>query len=343
MEPVVILIILLMGLPLFLVLAQLIVFVRTGRRPYWPFLGGLAEWVVFLACPLLFFSLCTGNPDGGNDTAILNDEYALSIFALTIINTIAYGYCRFRKGMATPLFELTLNVALVSHLLLYVALGIQMAAWMGAWLAGALPAILLLLMRLAENHRTYIEATNYQPVTSGTVTRLLLCSPWQKYPVLLLLCIPYLLAISLFLMLFGLPANALIATFTETYGHPLSALLCTADTNGAVNSAAVSGHYPLIKLVRIRRGKRILVTRQLHTASAFERLLQERMPHLHLRLRGLYEGMNSRCKRLYQMPGNHWLITVTYVAFLPLEWLFTFILYAAGRKATKPAGTGANN
>ena len=78
-----------------------------------------------------------------------------------------------------------------------------------------------------------------------------------------------------------------------------------------------------------RHGHEVLVNRQLCIANAFEQLLEERTPHFHRAVRGLYDKTGYPIAKHIRSP---YLADAIYFLMKPLEWLFLLVLYLCDTK-----------
>lgn len=132
------------------------------------------------------------------------------------------------------------------------------------------------------------------------------------------------------LTLFGQRPDYAVRAWTETADWALSTkeapVNLTYDEHYLCTVAA-SGDATLVKPLRYgeRHGHRIVVNRQLLVANAFENVLEEKTPHLHRVVRGLYDTYGFPVADLIR--HSRIACDVTYVVMKPLEWLFLFVLY----------------
>lgn len=150
---------------------------------------------------------------------------------------------------------------------------------------------------------------------------------WALYAVFLLL--PLLVVLILLLLLFGQQPDSVIKAFTETSDWTLSTKISPPPIEADAHylcTVAMQGDEKLVKPLRygIRRGKRIVVNRQLCVANAFEQLLEERTPSFHRHLRHFYDTYGYPLSLHLQTPFR---ADVTYLLMKPLEWVFLLVLY----------------
>jgi hypothetical protein len=123
-------------------------------------------------------------------------------------------------------------------------------------------------------------------------------------------------------------ADAFVSVVTRTCSHPLSLgtleIVHQRDCHYLCTVAA-NGHPRLVRPLRHgkRRGRTILVNRQLQVANAFEDLLHERWPRFGKLARAVYDRTG--------LPISRWIRTplaadFVYLAMKPAEWLFYLVL-----------------
>ena len=150
---------------------------------------------------------------------------------------------------------------------------------------------------------------------------------WPVYALIFML--PLLGVVIGILMLFGQSPDSIIKAWTETADWRLSLkeppqniyydehYLCTV---------AAGGHRRIVKPIRkgIRHGHEVIVNRQLCVANAFEQILEEKMPHFHKLLRGVYDRYGFPIARVIK---NKWMADLIYILMKPLEWFFVTVIY----------------
>ena len=132
----------------------------------------------------------------------------------------------------------------------------------------------------------------------------------------------------------GHPTGALDA-FARTCTHPLSALpleLARDHCGHYLCTVAACGHPWLVRPERLgeRRGRVVVVNRQLAIANAFEELLHVRWPRFGRLARGSYDRLAVPVCRFIQ---RRWLADVVYVAMKPAEGLFYAALLLLDRSS----------
>jgi len=149
----------------------------------------------------------------------------------------------------------------------------------------------------------------------------------------IVLSIPLTVILICILVLFGQRPDEAIKAFLETSDWTLSTKISPPpiEYDGHyLCTVSLRGHKNLVKPIRmgIRRGKKIVVNRQLCVANAFEDLIQ-RTPKFHHFVRYIYDK--------YGYPLSKHINTaiqadVTYIIMKPLEWVFLIFLYLFDEK-----------
>lgn len=305
-------------------------------------------WTVLV---LPIFYLTTFDVGETNDccgvTAVFSPAHSVGIYLLIFAFQAAYLISIQRKTIFPPLLEVLLNLLLLLGLtinaVLYLHLrnGPEISSFLG--LFGNVPIIMLLLIQLSKHEimlRAYLAEQDIE--AHGLVGRLsaslLALSPGIKYPILALLLVPFSVLFSLILALFGQKPDTLIRAFTETYKHGFSELdhLCNNVTCGGhfLCSVGANGHRAIVRPVRygVRKDKKIICTRQLLIANAFEEVIQERMPALHRVVRSGYNQVGRVVHRYYGIFKIKIVSDVVYFLMKPLEWVFLLVLYSCDLK-----------
>lgn len=127
----------------------------------------------------------------------------------------------------------------------------------------------------------------------------------------------------------GHPSGAL-DVFTRTCTHTFSALpleLAQRTCGHYLCTVAACGHPALVRPERLgfRRGKVIIVNRQLAVANAFEDLLHARWPRFGRVARACYDRLALPICRYIR---HRWLADLVYLGMKPAEWLFYLALLA---------------
>ena len=133
--------------------------------------------------------------------------------------------------------------------------------------------------------------------------------------------------------LFGQKTDSIILAFTQTYYQGLSKLtpLCENVSCGEhfLCSVAANGHKNIAKPFRfgIRNGALVNCNRQLLISNAFEELIAERLPCIHLFIRRHYNKVGNQIHKYYYIFKIKLVSDIIYILMKPLEWLFIFTLY----------------
>ena len=153
-----------------------------------------------------------------------------------------------------------------------------------------------------------------------------------KWPVLgLIAVIPILGICVMCLLLFGQqPADAVIKMFTETSDWTFSQMVSPPPYvyygDHYLCTVAAGGHKRIVKPKRLgkRRGRVIIVNRQLCIANAFEEVIAEKTPRFHRNLRHFYDTYGYPVAKHITNP---WRADLVYLLMKPLEWFFLIVLY----------------
>jgi hypothetical protein len=113
--------------------------------------------------------------------------------------------------------------------------------------------------------------------------------------------------------------------FTQTCGWGLSQLYPDAGDCHYLCTVAAHGHRRLVKPQRLgkRRGRPILVNRQLAVANAFEDLLHERWPRFGRMARRCYDKIGLPVSRYI---CKRWTADFVFLLMKPFEWFFYLVL-----------------
>lgn len=137
--------------------------------------------------------------------------------------------------------------------------------------------------------------------------------------------------IEIIFILAGQGADAPIKAFTDTADWTFSKQTPPppVDYEGRyLCTVAAGGHRRIVKPLRLgkRRGKTIVVNRQLCIANAFEELIQEKFPRFHKKIRFVYDKYGYPISRIIKSPLK---ADIVYFIMKPLEWCFLLYLYMA--------------
>jgi hypothetical protein len=304
-------------------------------------------WTVVIV-PLYFLSFSDFGVanDCCSDSALFSPGHRIGIYCLIIAYTVSYIISMFRKEVFPPIAEFFVNSFLILGVIINVILCIHInSEELGFvfWFFGNIPIVMLLLIRLAENHKLLKQHILLNGLTSNSVAgkicaSILQLQPIPKYSILILLLIPVIILLSLFLLIFGQKPDSIIKAFTDTYKHGFSQLdyMCdNVDCGGHyLCSVAANGHADIVRPQRrgIRNGNHIVCNRQLLISNAFEELLEEKIPFLHKHIRRQYNKVGNFIHRYYRVFNNKYVADFIYILMKPAEWFFLFILYTFDKK-----------
>lgn len=323
-------------------LATVFYFLRyiTKRKPIDGSLFKIVEFIVVAVAPIVFLGTMDlpNYNDCCGDSALFSPHHRLTIYSLITGCLIAYFYSGYRKAVSTPVLEIVINLLLIIGIALNVVLLFQIKEFKWAAAIANPPIILLFIMMLGVNHQRLmyrIEQSAIQPrnALERMALKILLLKPVAKFPLLFLLCLPFLTIIAAILMLVGQKPDSMIRAFTDTYKQGLSVLDSQCDNiecgGHFLCSVAAKGHKDLVKPTRlgIRNERLILCNRQLLVSNAFEDLIQQKVPFLHKFIRRNYNHVGNLIHRYYSVFNNKWVSDVVYVIMKPAEWFFLFVLY----------------
>jgi hypothetical protein len=307
---------------------------------------GLPRWIFriveafsMLVLPLLFLSMFDQGlkNDCCNESAVFSPEHRNLIYGLILTCLVAYTIASVRTRILPPLPEVVLNMVLLIGIAFN---GVMIAHQDEGFIAFHAAIILLLLMVLVRNHRLFLaqaEAHRGRNMLEYRCWQLLHASPWAKYPLLLVLCVPVLAVLAGLLMLFGQKPDSFIRAFTDTYRHGLSQLdhECAGVVCGGhyLCTVAARGHAAVVHPQRlgVRGGRTIICNRQLLVANAFEELVQQRFTRLHAVIRRTYDSVGAQVERHYHLLDRKWVSDLVHLAMKPLEWFFVLVLYTFDR------------
>ena len=317
-------------------------FVISGKHFLHGGLFRLTEIFVLVLLPFCVMSILDlgVKNDCCSDSAVFSPNHRMTIYFLIGICLAAYLYLSYRTGLTTPIIEVILNSMVLMGIVLNVFVAIQLDEFV-FWFFGNVPVIILFLYVLSKSHQLWKsnrgdDEINYTNGVELLCYKILSWKLFQKIPVLFIVCLPLLIIMISFLMLFGQKPDSFILAFTDTYKHGLSQLDCSkvvCPDGHFLCTIAASGHTNLVKPVRkgIRHGYLIKVNRQLLVSNAFEDLLQEKVPLLHRHIRRTYNAIGGNFAKVYVVLSNKWMSDIIYIVMKPLEWAFLASLYLLDR------------
>ena len=244
--------------------------------------------------------------------------------------------------MAPPVIELLVNCLLLVGFVLNIFVAIQ-AGELVFWYLGNISVGAMFLTVLLKNSRLLLseilsEDIDKENALGKIIWRILKANFFIKYHVLLILCIPVILLLSILLFVFSQKPDSTIKAFTETYKHGLSQwdYMCDNVECGGhyLCSVAANGHMQLVKPQRYgeRKGGIIICNRQLLVSNAFEELIEQKCPSIHRVVRIKYDRVGDVVHRYYRLFRNRYFSDLVYVLMKPLEWFFLVTLYLVDRK-----------
>lgn len=316
---------------------EFLLFLFGKGLPRWLF--RIIEALSVLVLPLMFLALFDKDlkNDCCNDSAFFSPPHRNVMYGLILTCLVTYVIASVRKRILPPLPEVVLNMVLLVGLILN---GVMIVHQEEGFQAFHVAIILLFLMMLVRNHRLFLaqaETHRGRNMLEHRCWQLLHASPWAKYPLLLILCVPLLALVSSLLLLFGQKPDSFIRAFTDTYRHGLSQL--DHECAGVVCdghylcTVAARGHTSVVHPERlgVRGGKTIICNRQLLVANAFEELVQQRFPSLHAVIRRNYDRVGEQVEHHYHLLDRKWVSDLVHIAMKPLEWFFVLVLYSFDR------------
>ncbi len=329
-------VIILIVLPLIILLIDLISFIAKGERVVHIVLIRIVEVISLIILPYIYAADNTTNDCCGDSTAF-SPQHQLTILTLVTLCLIAYFYSSFRKNIASPVVEVFVNCFLVLAIVLNVFIAIQTKDTLYAT-CGNLPIIILGILMLVKNQGlfyAYAQKESFAPKNKfeQIALQILNLKPIQKFPLVLVLCLPILVILSAILLLVGQKPDSIVRAFTDTYKHGFSQWDYKCDNvqcgGHYLCSVAANGHYSIVKPKRlgVRNGNNIICNRQLLVSNAFEELIEEKFPFLHKNIRQQYNKVGNVIHRYYGIFNNKFVSDFIYILMKPLEWLFLFTLY----------------
>lgn len=150
----------------------------------------------------------------------------------------------------------------------------------------------------------------------------------------LVAALPLLVVVCTVMVLLGQSPEAPVRAFTDTADWAFSRQVPPPPVDGGdahyLCTVAAAGSPALVRPLRVgeRRGRPVLVNRQLCVANAFEDLLAERAPRVHRVVRGAYDRWGYPLSRHVATQRS---ADVTYRLMKPLEWAFVVVLYVGDR------------
>jgi len=335
---------LLLFLPAIMICIEFIGFIFIGRGVVHNGLVIFCEIISLIIMPLIYAGFGHENVCCVDEmsTPAFSPRHQLTMGIIILICLLSYFFSRFRKRISTPLIELLINVFLVIGISLNIVLIFHTKESMYIYW-GILPIILLFILMLVKNQRLFLDQSI--ETVSGNfgkmdliVWNILSSKAIIKFPLILILCLPVLVLLSSFLLIFGQKPDSMIRAFTDTYKHGFSQWDQQCDNvecgGHYLCSVAAKGHKKIVQPQRlgIRNGGIIVCNRQLLISNAFEDLVHESFPYLHRVIRNKYDKVGDLVHKYYYIFDNKYVSDIVYVIMKPLEWFFLFTLYLFDRK-----------
>ncbi len=337
------LIILLIIIPGIIVLIDFFIYIISDKRILKRIFKLIVNIFVVVLIPLFYLLISDFGLDNDccSDSAVFSPNHRLTIYIWISISIITFFYSTYRKQSSSPIIEILTNCFLLIGIVFNIVLAFHIELWL--WAIGNLPVTLLFITVLIENQKKIIKLSDTDSFkTNSFLTRLaskiLLLSPWLKFPILILLCLPIIVIISSILILFGQKPDSIIRAFTDTYKHGLSELdyMCENVECGGhyLTSVAANGHKIVVKPKRlgIRNNALIICNRQLLVSNAFEELIAEKTPKLHRFIRKNYNKVGNVIHKYYYLFENKFLSDLIYILMKPFELIFIITLYLFDKK-----------
>lgn len=337
----IILLLLFIALPGLIVLIDFIGLLFKGKQIVNNLVFRITEICSLIILPIMYGGFGEKNDCCSDFSTAFSPEHQLTIEVIAVLSLIAYFHSSYRKTIATPVFEILVNVFLIIGIVLNIFIAIHTNA---LWLAigGNLPIILLAILVLVKNQRAFIEYSQNLEFSSkikfeNVAWKMLNLHPIYKFPVILILCLPVLIIVTSILLLVGQKPDSIVRAFTDTYKHGFSQWDYKCDNVNCgghyLCSVAANGHKAIVKPQRlgIRNDHYIICNRQLLVSNAFEDLIQEKMPFAHKIIRNQYNKVGNLIHRYYSVFNNKFVSDLIYYAMKPLEWFFILVLYSFDR------------
>lgn len=329
-------ILLFLAIPILLVAIDFIAFLFRKKRLYPHAVNIILDVIIVVALPLFFLIVVDeAKNDCCSDSAAFSPEHKLTMYVLIGVSVLAYFTSTLKKGLISPIVETLINSILLGGIILNIFIALQLKEILGLF---NIPIILLFILELAKNQQkiaAYSLTFDYEALSQMEQFswQLLNAKLFVKIPILLVLCLPILIAVSGFLMLFGQKPDSVIRAFTDTYKHGFSQLdyMCENVKCGGhfLCSVAANGHKTIVSPERLgeRGGKKIMCNRQLLVSNAFEELIQDKLPKTHQLIRRNYNKVGNFIHRYYGVFNLKIVSDIVYVLMKPLEWFFLITLY----------------
>lgn len=276
--------------------------------------------------------------------AVFDSQSRLSMYVLIFTLMTLYFISSFRKAILPPILEVLVNIGLILGVLLNIVIGIHLD-WSTSempifshGLVGNLPIGLLFLAQLVKNQRRIMKDMSDRYSELGYVNQcchlILNAHLMVRFPLFIILGLPFIAVLTSILLLFGQKPNALVTAFTDTYYFGFSEMdhLCAnIDCGGHyLCSVAANGHHFFVQSFRYgKRGNALIVcNRQLLISNAFEQIIEDNWPRIHAFIRLHYDKVGDMIHNNYEVYQNRYYSDLIYIAMKPAEWFFLLIIYA---------------
>lgn len=268
-------------------------------------------------------------------------EFMPAILLTAFLAFLGFALIRAKKGKLPPLICALCYCAMFVGCILSVACIVQVSEHFTkgvVWLFTLLPFnYILCAVRVMRGSVREIAASVRDREYSSPILRFCQRVTSNSAGFMLfsfLMTAPFLFVILTVLVLFGQAPDAHIRAFTETAEWTLSQKIPPPrlDYHGHyLCTVAARGDEKVVKPLRAgkRRGRLIVVNRQLLVANAFEDLIMEKAPRLHKIIRGIYDRTGLPISKYINTRSRS---NAVYLLMKPLEWLFVIILYSLDRK-----------
>lgn len=278
----------------------------------------------------------------------VSGDHILTVVTLAILGYGAYCVLRYKQKGLSPLgFVLSMSLLLLANLIGIVAM-VQLSSYVFLNASGNLAVFtpgmflsllpfnfLILSILLVKDccKERMAEGQVYDNAFLAKINRFIVRSN-RQWAIVVALLFPVYAVLTMVLTLFGQSPDSLIKAFTETSDWALSQKISPPPVemqDHYLCTVSLRGSKERVKPVRygMRRGKRIVINRQLMVANAFEELIQVQFPRSHRFIRHIYDKYGYPLSRLITTERR---ANMTYLLMKPLEYMFILVLYLFDRK-----------
>lgn len=269
----------------------------------------------------------------------ISSEYAWFVGALILLSFVGYFILLFIEASKIPPLISVMSVAMLVLLNIFqIVYAIQIArnvSGLDLYLYVYYANILILsasVIRKQIIQQVDIAANkkldgNEHRIFQWMYSRM---TSFSKYSMLVFICMFFIVAVfEIIFVLVGQGVDAPIKAFTDTADWTFSKQVPPppVDYEGHyLCTVAAGGHRKVVRPLRLgtRRGKTIIVNRQLCIANAFEEVIQEKFPRFHKSIRYFYDTYGYPVSRHITSPVK---ADIVYILMKPLEWAFLIFLY----------------